>query len=65
MSKCEYCNYDRDDYISCLDKQAHIYLAPYEHMLKVKYYGHKIQVKINYCPMCGRKLVEVNADANT
>lgn len=62
MNKCNYCSYDRDDYILAVDKHGHLVLEPYEAVLKVKFYGNKMQTKINYCPMCGRKLEEVNAD---
>lgn len=56
MSECRYCSYDRDDYISAIDKQGHLVLEPYEALLKVKFYGNKMQTQINYCPICGRKL---------
>lgn len=57
---CEYCQEDFDGYYRTLDKNGHICIfdMPYEKILEVKWYGHKIKININYCPMCGIKLVK-------
>ena len=56
---CEYCNenksykkrlYDCDDEIFINDKnKLNVYVDCEE-------YQYNIEIKINYCPMCGRKL---------
>lgn len=51
---CKYCTEDRDGYVDGLDKHGHYYIHNDEMILKR--YGQRDIVKINYCPMCGRKL---------
>lgn len=51
---CEYCQEDRDGYVRGLDKHGHYYIHNGE--LRLKRYGQKDVVKINFCPMCGRQL---------
>ena len=45
--------------VKTLDKNGHlcIFDRPHEKILNVSWYGHKMRININYCPMCGRKLV--------
>ena len=57
---CVYCDGDRDDYVSMLPKEnkgfnAHIWkgITP---RLVVTGEGKKGIFKINFCPMCGKKL---------
>lgn len=59
---CEYCQEDFDGYYRALDKNGHICIfdMPHEKILEVKWYGHKMKININYCPMCGRKLGGLN-----
>jgi len=54
---CEYCHEDRDGYISPLDKNAHAYYH-YPDALILRFGKEHRECKINYCPMCGRKLGE-------
>lgn len=55
---CEYCQEDFDGWYKPLDKNGHfcIFDKPYEKILDISWYGHKMKIPINYCPMCGRKL---------
>lgn len=54
---CEYCNYDKDDCIAPFDKQGHVYISgSMERTMCISWYGHRKDIHINYCPMCGRKL---------
>ena len=55
---CNYCEYDRDDYIRAIEKHGHIVLQPETAELRIRYYGNRSYVSINYCPMCGRNLKE-------
>ncbi len=55
---CDYCEYDRDGYISTFGKNGHVVLNPYKAELKVSYYGNQLNISIKYCPMCGRELKE-------
>lgn len=51
---CDYCMEDRDGYVRGLDKRGHYYINGSE--LRLKRYGQEDNVKIKFCPMCGRKL---------
>ena len=55
---CEYCNEDFEGYYRPLDKNAHVCVfdTPHEKILDINWYGHKMKININYCPMCGIKL---------
>ena len=57
---CKYCEEDREGYVLPLDKNAHVCVfdKPHEKGLYISWYGHKMRININYCPMCGRKLGE-------
>lgn len=59
---CEYCQEDFDGYYRALDKNGHlcIFDMPHEKIIEVNWYGHKMKININYCPMCGRKLGGLN-----
>ena len=59
---CQYCNEDFDGYYKPLDKNAHVCVfdTPHEKILDINWYGHKMKININYCPMCGRKLGGLN-----
>lgn len=54
---CEYCQEDRDGYVSGIDKRGHYFIHNDE--LILKRYGQRDSVKIKYCPMCGRKLARL------
>lgn len=58
MSECEYCHEDYDGYCRPLDKNAHVCVFDNiaNHYMRVDWYGHSMNIPINYCPMCGRKL---------
>lgn len=52
---CKYCQEDFDGWYKPLDKNGHVCIIfgrPYEKILYVNWYGHKIKLDINYCPMC-------------
>lgn len=51
---CEYCNEDFDGYYRPLDKNAHVTVfdKPHEKILEIDWYGHRMKLPINYCPMC-------------
>ena len=55
---CKYCIEDFDGYYKPLDKNGHICVfdMPHKKILNIDWYGHRMQININYCPMCGRKL---------
>lgn len=57
---CEHCKEEFDGYYRPLDRNAHICIfdEPCEQILDINWYGHKMKININYCPMCGRKLGE-------
>ena len=56
---CRYCNEDFDCWYKPLDKNGHlcVFDTPHKKYIDVSWYGHKMQIDIKYCPMCGRKLV--------
>ncbi len=60
QTACEYCNEDSDGYVKPLEKNAHAFIRfgmnVWEMSLSAK--GWHNEVKINYCPMCGRRLNE-------
>jgi hypothetical protein len=59
MGYCEYCHTDVDGYIKPLDKNAHLFISPNIHpTIVVNWYGHRKEVEITYCPMCGRDLTK-------
>ena len=53
------CQEDFDGWYKPLDKNAHVCIfdKPHEKILDISWYGHKMKIEINYCPMC-RKRVE-------
>lgn len=55
---CRYCNEDFDGWYQPLDKNGHlcVFDTPHKKYIDVSWYGHKMQIDINYCPMCGREL---------
>lgn len=55
---CRYCNEDKDGYTQVLDKQGHFSIWSHKAKLVVNWYGHKTDLDISFCPMCGRKLRE-------
>ena len=57
---CEHCVEDYDGYYKPLDKNGHICIFDmvHEQFIEIDWYGHRMKVPINYCPMCGRKLRE-------
>lgn len=55
---CNYCTEDFEGYVKGLDKNAHVflYITKREQSLHIDWYNHKMNIPINYCPICGRKL---------
>lgn len=55
---CEYCEEDYDGYYTPLDKNAHVCIfdKPYEKIIDIDWYGHKMKIPINYCPKCRKKV---------
>ncbi len=49
---CKYCQ--KGGWHIPLDKNGHVVIfdTPYENMLYINLYGHKMKIIINYCPMC-------------
>ena len=62
---CEYCEEDYDGWYKPLDKNGHVCVfdTPHEKRIDVTYYGNRLRIDINYCPMCGRNLREEKKDA--
>jgi hypothetical protein len=54
VSKCKYCQGDEEDYVTSIDGYGHVYV--HGDFLWLNWYGHEAKDKINFCPMCGRKL---------
>lgn len=58
--KCLYCNGDRNESLSLIREEVDVYL--HYNTLVVEYQTTNswgdVDKKINYCPMCGRKLEE-------
>ena len=58
QAACEYCHEDSDGYVMPLEKNCHAFIRygmnGWELELKAK--GWHGETKIQYCPMCGRKL---------
>ena len=51
---CKYCEEDFDGWIKPLDKNGHVAVFDkvYEKVLEIDWYGHKMKININFCPMC-------------
>ena len=57
---CRYCEENFDGYYRTLDKNGHVCIfdEPSKKILNIDWYGHNMNININYCPKCGRKLRE-------
>lgn len=53
--KCEYCKSDKDVWIK-VEATNEIYLSSKKITAFCGWCGSETKVKINFCPMCGRKL---------
>ena len=55
---CEYCNEDSDGYVKPIEKNNHAFVrfGMNGWCLELRAKGWRGETKINYCPMCGRKL---------
>ena len=55
---CEYCHEDSDGYVFPLEKSGHalVRFGMDGWTLSVKYGTWRKNIRINYCPMCGRRL---------
>lgn len=58
LGRCEYCNEDSDGYVKPLEKNGHafVWFGMNGWVLNLRAKGWRNEVKINYCPMCGRRL---------
>lgn len=59
---CNFCKYGKRDIL--LDRRGRIICLTEDTVVAIdKYTGekHKNQISINYCPICGRKLVDKRA----
>lgn len=58
MKKCEYCIENSEGYYKPLDKNAHICIfdTPHKKYMHINWHGHKMDLDINFCPICGRRL---------
>lgn len=58
QADCEYCHKDSDGYVKPIEKNCHAFIRfgmnGWEISLSAK--GWHGETKINYCPMCGRRL---------
>ena len=62
---CDYCTEDRDGYVRAMSKRGHVYVHDgLDPILRVRWYGKDMDVKIRYCPMCGRKLGNAEDNKN-
>jgi uncharacterized FAD-dependent dehydrogenase len=61
--KCKYCKSDKDVWIKG-EATNEIYLSKEKITAYCGWCGCMTTVKINYCPMCGRKLEEVLDNAS-
>ena len=54
---CHYCTEDSDGYVEPIEKNGHAFvrLGTNGYELSLKANGWHNEVKINYCPMCGRR----------
>ena len=60
-TNCDYCHEDIDGYVKPLEKNCHVYIRPYSingAILRVNVRRWDKSIKINFCPMCGRKLTD-------
>ena len=55
---CEYCHEDFDKYVKPIEKNCHafIHFGMNGWCIELQAKGWHGEAKINYCPMCGRKL---------
>ena len=55
---CEYCHEDFDKHVKPIEKNGHAYIhfGMNGWCLELSAKGWNGETKINYCPMCGRKL---------
>lgn len=63
MANCDYCQGDREGFVTKLPKtkgqgSAYIFDSFWGSVLQIRLPFHKVnEYEINYCPMCGRKLM--------
>ena len=55
--KCPYCHTDCDDDIKPLERNCHAFIeyGLYGGRMVLRANGWHVEVKINFCPMCGRE----------
>lgn len=60
MEKCEYCTENSDGYYTPLDKNAHVCIfdTPHKKYIHINWFGHKMDIDIKFCPICGRDLTK-------
>jgi hypothetical protein len=66
MSRCKYCTEDFDGFKTVLDKNGHATIQQMhmsgEPIIRIMAFSKMWEFKINFCPMCGRRL---SKDAGT
>ena len=59
---CKYCTVSEDAYTEFMDTGKHVSIEPVNigggTYLHFQMYKRDIKVKINFCPICGKKLVD-------
>lgn len=62
MSKCQYCTEDAEGYVSCLPREGNGNAALHDSASKGPVlvirgpYKMRVEIPVNFCPMCGRYL---------
>lgn len=58
QKNCPFCHEDAEGYVTPLEKNCHAFIGRTlgTPVLVVKAKGWRGEVKVNYCPICGRKL---------
>ena len=58
QESCEYCHEDSDSYVKPIEKNGHAYIhfGMNGSCIELRANEWHGETKINYCPMCGRKL---------
>ena len=64
-NNCEYCNEEsRKPFI--LNDDVSVFINDKDELMIINHYSHKAEnKKINYCPMCGRKLKKEQENETT
>lgn len=60
QTDCKYCHTDRNGYVVPIEKNGHafVYYGMFGWNIELRAKGWHGEAKINFCPMCGRRLVK-------